>query len=71
MGGQTALNLAEKCEKAGLWKKYNVKILGADMAAIEKAEDRELFRKTMNRMGIPVCKAETANSFLKGKEKQL
>ncbi|MEM8886900.1 MAG: carbamoyl-phosphate synthase large subunit, partial [Bacteroidota bacterium] len=68
MGGQTALNLAEKCEKAGLWKKYNVKILGADMAAIEKAEDRELFRKTMNRMGIPVCKAETANSFLKGKE---
>ncbi|MDW3648334.1 MAG: carbamoyl-phosphate synthase large subunit [Bacteroidia bacterium] len=68
MGGQTALNLAEKCEKAGLWKKYNVKILGADMAAIEKAEDRELFRQTMNRMGIPVCKAETANSFLKGKE---
>ncbi|MEM6805229.1 MAG: carbamoyl-phosphate synthase large subunit, partial [Bacteroidota bacterium] len=68
MGGQTALNLAEKCEKAGLWKKYNVKILGADMDAIQKAEDRELFRTTMNRMGIPVCKAETANSFLKGKE---
>ena len=68
MGGQTALNLAQECEKAGLWKKHGVKILGADMAAIDKAEDRELFRQTMKRMEIPVCEAETANSFLKGKE---
>ncbi|MCI4670443.1 MAG: carbamoyl-phosphate synthase large subunit [Bacteroidia bacterium] len=68
MGGQTALNLAMECHKAGLWKKYNVRILGADVTAINKAEDRELFRQTMMQIGIPVAKAETANSFLKGKE---
>ena len=68
MGGQTGLNLAIECEKAGLWKKYNVRIIGSDISAIDKAEDRELFRQTMLRMGIPVCQAETANSFLKGKE---
>ncbi|MEO0895423.1 MAG: carbamoyl-phosphate synthase large subunit [Bacteroidota bacterium] len=68
MGGQTALNLAMDCEKAGIWKKYDVKILGADVDAINKAEDRELFRMTMKRLGMPVAEAETANSFLKGKE---
>ena len=68
MGGQTGLNLAIECAKAGLWEKYNVRIIGSDISAIDKAEDRELFRKTMIRMGIPVCTAETANSFLKGKE---
>lgn len=68
MGGQTALNLAMECHRAGLWKKYNVRILGADVKAINKAEDRELFRRTMMEIGIPVARAETANSFLKGKE---
>jgi carbamoyl-phosphate synthase large subunit len=68
MGGQTGLNLAVECEKAGLWSKYGVRILGSDISAIDKAEDRELFRKTMHRMEIPVPEAETANSFLKGKE---
>lgn len=68
MGGQTALNLCMDCEKAGLWKKHNIRVIGSDFAAIDKAEDRELFRVTMNEMGLPVCKAETANSFLKGKE---
>ncbi len=68
MGGQTALNLCMECDKAGLWKKHGVRIIGADIKAIDKAEDRELFRLTMEEMKIPVCKAETANSFLKGKE---
>lgn len=68
MGGQTALNLAIECEKAGIWEKYNVKIIGSDTSAINKAEDRETFRQLMNTMGIAVAKAETANSFLKGKE---
>ena len=68
MGGQTALNLCMECDKAGLWKKHGVRIIGADIKAIDKAEDRELFRLTMEEMQIPVCKAETANSFLKGKE---
>ena len=68
MGGQTALNLAMDCEKAGIWKKYGIKVIGVDFEAIDKAEDRELFRQTMHEMNLPVCKAETANSFLKGKE---
>ncbi|MEL6670684.1 MAG: carbamoyl-phosphate synthase large subunit [Bacteroidota bacterium] len=68
MGGQTALNLAIECEKAGLWEKYGVKIIGADISAINKAEDRETFRMTMHELEIPVCQAETANSFLRGKE---
>lgn len=68
MGGQTALNLAVECDKAGVWKKHNVRILGSDISSIDKAEDRELFRQLMNEMEIPVATAETANSFLKGKE---
>ena len=68
MGGQTGLNLAVECQKAGIWEKYGVRILGSDISAIDKAEDRELFRLTMHKMGIPVAEAETANSFLKGKE---
>lgn len=68
MGGQTALNLCVECEKAGIWDKYNVQILGANIDAIDKAEDREVFRKLMIEMGIDIPKAETANSFLKGKE---
>ncbi len=68
MGGQTALNLCVECEKAGIWDKYNVQILGANINAIDKAEDREVFRKLMMEMGIDVPRAETANSFLKGKE---
>ncbi|MEL6132030.1 MAG: carbamoyl-phosphate synthase large subunit [Bacteroidota bacterium] len=68
MGGQTALNLAVECAKAGIWEKYDVQILGSDISAIDKAEDREIFRQTMTEIGVPVLSAETANSFLKGKE---
>lgn len=68
MGGQTALNLCMDCQKAGLWKKYNVRIIGANIDAINTAEDREEFRLLMHKIGIPVPKSELANSFLKGKE---
>ncbi|WNJ18905.1 carbamoyl-phosphate synthase large subunit [Pontibacter sp. G13] len=68
MGGQTALNLAMNCQKAGIWEKYKVKIIGSDISAIDKAEDREQFRIWMKDIDIPVAQAETANSFLKGKE---
>src|SRR6187401_2304134 len=68
MGGQTALNLAKEAEDLGLWKQYNVKLIGVDIKAIEKAEDREQFRKWMISMDIAVCPAKTANSFLEGKE---
>jgi carbamoyl-phosphate synthase large subunit len=68
MGGQTALNLALDCEKAGIWKKYGVKMIGVDVDAIKTTEDRELFRKKMIELNVNVCKGRTANSFLEGKE---
>ncbi|MBO9620460.1 MAG: carbamoyl-phosphate synthase large subunit [Niabella sp.] len=68
MGGQTALNLCKEAEELGLWKEYNVRLIGVDIKAIDKAEDRELFRQWMIEMGIQVATAKTANSFLEGKE---
>src|SRR4249919_692434 len=68
MGGQTALNLAKEAEDLGVWKQYNVRLIGVDIKAIDKAEDREKFRQWMIAMNIPVAPAKTANSFLEGKE---
>src|SRR5512138_2109886 len=68
MGGQTALNLAKEAEDLGIWKQYNVRLIGVDIKAIEKAEDREKFRKWMIELGVSVAPAKTANSFLEGKE---
>ena len=68
MGGQTALNLAKEAEDLGVWKQHNVRLIGVDIKAIEKAEDREKFRKWMIELGVPVAPAKTANSFLEGKE---
>jgi carbamoyl-phosphate synthase large subunit len=68
MGGQTALNLAKEAEELGVWEKYNVRLIGVDIKAIDKAEDREKFRQWMIAMGVPVAPARTANSFLEGKE---
>jgi carbamoyl-phosphate synthase large subunit len=68
MGGQTALNLCKEVDELGIWEKYNVKLIGVDIKAIDKAEDREKFRLWMIEMGISVCPAKIANSFLEGKE---
>lgn len=68
MGGQTALNLAKEAEDLGIWEKYGVRLIGVDIKAIDKAEDREKFRQWMIQLGVPVASAKTANSFLEGKE---
>lgn len=68
MGGQTALNLCKEVDELGIWEKFGVKLIGVDIKAIDKAEDREQFRKWMIEMGIAVCPAKIANSFLEGKE---
>ncbi len=68
MGGQTALNLCKEAEDLGLWEKYKVRLIGVDIKAIDKAEDREKFRQWMIELGVPVATAKTANSFLEGKE---
>ncbi|MCH8818593.1 MAG: carbamoyl-phosphate synthase large subunit, partial [Chloroflexi bacterium] len=54
MGGQTGLNLAVELAEAGILEKYNVRVLGTQIAAIEMAEDREKFRDLMERLGEPV-----------------
>ena len=68
MGGQTALNLAKDSDELGIWEKNNIRLIGVDIKAIDKAEDREKFREWMIEMGIPVAPAKIANSFLEGKE---
>lgn len=68
MGGQTALNLCKEADELGIWEKHNVRLIGVDIKAIDKAEDREKFRQWMIEMKIPVAPAKTANSFLEGKE---
>ncbi|HUQ96493.1 MAG TPA: carbamoyl-phosphate synthase large subunit, partial [Chitinophagaceae bacterium] len=68
MGGQTALNLAKEAEDLGIWEKYKVRLIGVDIKAIDKAEDREKFRQWMIQLGVPVAPARTANSHLEGKE---
>src|SRR5215211_6268301 len=68
MGGQTALNLAKEAEDLGIWERYKVRLVGVDIKAIDKAEDREKFRQWMIQLNVPVASAKTANSFLEGKE---
>ncbi|MGZ4089897.1 MAG: carbamoyl-phosphate synthase large subunit [Bacteroidia bacterium] len=67
MGGQTALNLALKCEDLGIWKKYNVRMIGVDIDAIKVTEDRDLFRARMEEIGIGMAPSRIAKSFLEGK----
>jgi carbamoyl-phosphate synthase large subunit len=68
MGGQTALNLCIAADEAGLWEKYDVRLIGVDIDAINTTEDREKFRKLMEEINIPTAPARIANSFLEGKE---
>jgi carbamoyl-phosphate synthase large subunit len=67
MGGQTALNLALKCDDMGIWKKYNVRMIGVDIDAIKVTEDRDLFRIRMNEIGVGMAPSKIAKSFLEGK----
>src|SRR6266487_1615769 len=68
MGGQTALNLCKEADELGIWQKYNVRLIGVDIAAIDRAENREQFRQLMINIGVKVAPSRVANSFLEGKE---
>jgi carbamoyl-phosphate synthase large subunit len=68
MGGQTALNLAKKADEMGIWKKYNVQIIGVQIDAIETTENREAFRQLCVDLEVGVPPSQIANSFLEGKE---
>lgn len=68
MGGQTALNLCIEADTKGIWKDFDVKLIGVDINAINITEDREQFRELMLKIGVPMAPQATATSFLKGKE---
>ncbi len=68
MGGQTALNLAKECNELGIWEKYDVRLIGVDIDAIDLTENRERFRQLMVDIGVGVAPSQIANSFLEGKE---
>jgi len=63
LGGQTALNTAFTLAKKGVFKKYKVEMIGANAKAIEKAEDREKFKKAMQKIGLDLPKSGQAYSF--------
>lgn len=63
MGGQTALNLAVALSKSGVLDKYGVELIGAKLEAIEKAEDRLLFKQAMERIGVACCPSGIANTL--------
>ncbi|TND00587.1 MAG: carbamoyl-phosphate synthase large subunit [Bacteroidetes bacterium] len=68
MGGQTALNLALKCDEMGIWKKHKVRMIGVDIDAIRVTEDRDMFRARMESIGVAMAPSHIAKSFLEGKE---
>ena len=67
MGGQTALNLAIKCDEQGIWEEFGVRIIGVDIDAIEITENREAFRDLMLEIDVPMAPQSSAKSFLEGK----
>ncbi|MGL4595389.1 MAG: carbamoyl-phosphate synthase large subunit [Thermoguttaceae bacterium] len=63
LGGQSALNLASELEKAGVFSKYNVKVIGVQLDAIERGEDRQSFKETMTQLGIETAKSDIATTL--------
>ncbi len=71
MGGQTALNTALDLDKLGVLARYGVEMIGATAEAIDKAEDRQLFREAMRKIGLETPKSRLANaSALKKADRQ-
>ena len=66
LGGQSGLNLASELYKEGILDKYNVKVIGVQVDAIERGEDRVEFKKTMNMLGIEMARSEVAYSVEEG-----
>jgi len=62
LGGQTGLNLACELNKAGILEKYNVKVIGVNLDAIERGEDREIFKATMQSLGIETPRSDITYS---------
>ena len=63
MGGQTGLNTAIEVAKAGILKEFGVEMIGASIEAINKAEDRDLFRSAMDKIGLRIPKSGIATNI--------
>lgn len=63
LGGQTALNLSIALDEAGILSRNHVKVIGVDLEAIKRGEDRITFKETMNSLGIPMAKSEPCYSL--------
>ncbi|MFW5882808.1 MAG: carbamoyl-phosphate synthase large subunit [Verrucomicrobiota bacterium] len=63
LGGQTGLNLSRDLAKAGILDKFGVELIGAKLPAIEKGEDRELFKQAMLKIGLDVARSKTVKSL--------
>src|SRR5690554_1167907 len=63
LGGQSGLNLSQELSKAGVLEKYNVEVIGVNIEAIERGEDRKAFKETMNKLGIDMPKSKLAFSI--------
>ncbi len=68
LGGQSALNLATELEEAGVLEKYGVEVIGVQLDAIKRGEDRLAFKETMDRLGIEMARGEIAHSLEKAEE---
>ncbi|HEY1311563.1 MAG TPA: carbamoyl-phosphate synthase large subunit, partial [Pseudolabrys sp.] len=68
MGGQTALNCALSLRKLGTLEKFNVEMIGASADAIDMAEDRELFREAMTRIGLPTPRSHQVKTLIQALE---
>lgn len=68
LGGQTALNLTVMLHEEGILDKYSVEVIGANIEAIKKAEDRELFKQAMLKIGLDVPRSRTVHSLEEGLE---
>ena len=63
IGGQTGLNITSELSESGILEKYNVEVLGTSVKSIREAEDRDLFKKAMQRVGEPVPKSKAVNTL--------
>ena len=68
LGGQTALNLACELDKEGILEKYKVKLIGTNIESINKAEDREQFKKLMEEINVPTPDSEIVSSYEEAQE---
>ncbi|MDU2115190.1 MAG: carbamoyl-phosphate synthase large subunit [Peptoniphilus lacydonensis] len=68
MGGQTGLNMTLELAEKGILDKYGIKVIGTDIEAIKKGEDRDIFRNTMKKIGEPIIESEIATTLEEGKK---